>query len=317
MKRSLVAAFALTLLPTGLVGQSDPVEEAARTISQEDYAWRIGVIAHDSMQGRNTPSPGLDKTAEWIASEFRRFGLKGGVEGGGFLQRYPLVETVLDTDASRLQVRGGAAFRYGVDVIPVRSGSDAGATGGVVVLSGTPDLQALSGLSLDGKHVVLVLPAAAASNRRALFGTLAAIGGSGAASAILVNGGTDAEWASAVRQALRPSVSWPSEERGGGGSVPMVQVRPRVLEGILQGSGLAASSLQASGALKVTEVPGVTLTLTQRVRVGETSAPNVVGILEGSDPVLKDEYLVFSAHMDHVGMGTPDEKTRLAASASE
>ena len=36
------------------------------------------------------------------------------------------------------------------------------------------------------------------------------------------------------------------------------------------------------------------------------SAPNVAGILEGSDPLLKEEYVVFSAHMDHVGIGTPN-----------
>jgi Zn-dependent M28 family amino/carboxypeptidase len=43
------------------------------------------------------------------------------------------------------------------------------------------------------------------------------------------------------------------------------------------------------------------LTVTSSRDVSETSAPNVVGILEGSDPVLKDEYIVYSAHMDHVG----------------
>jgi len=42
-------------------------------------------------------------------------------------------------------------------------------------------------------------------------------------------------------------------------------------------------------------------------RQGQTprTAPNVVGVLEGSDPVLKDEYIVLSAHMDHVGIGAP------------
>jgi Zn-dependent M28 family amino/carboxypeptidase len=58
--------------------------------------------------------------------------------------------------------------------------------------------------------------------------------------------------------------------------------------------------------MQAAQVRGVTLTLTQRVRTSSAGAPNVVGILEGSDPVLKDEYVVFSAHMDHVGMGTPD-----------
>jgi Zn-dependent M28 family amino/carboxypeptidase len=60
--------------------------------------------------------------------------------------------------------------------------------------------------------------------------------------------------------------------------------------------------------MKVTEVPGRTATLELSVRTGASSAPNVVGILEGSDPELKEQYVVFSAHMDHVGMGTPDER---------
>ena len=49
------------------------------------------------------------------------------------------------------------------------------------------------------------------------------------------------------------------------------------------------------------------MTLIQRVREEEVTAPNVIAILDGSDPVLRDEYVVYSAHMDHVGTGTPDE----------
>jgi Zn-dependent M28 family amino/carboxypeptidase len=70
------------------------------------------------------------------------------------------------------------------------------------------------------------------------------------------------------------------------------------------------AALQARGAepVRVDRVPGLTLTLTQRNRDEEISAPNVVGILEGSDPALRNEYVVFSAHMDHVGVGAPDER---------
>jgi len=89
MKKNLLAALAALLLPASLGAQSAEIRRGAATITQDDYAWRIGVIAHDSMQGRNTPSPGLDKTAEWIASEFRRFGLKGGAGGPAKLHNSP------------------------------------------------------------------------------------------------------------------------------------------------------------------------------------------------------------------------------------
>lgn len=68
----------------------DPVEAAVATITADDYARRIGVLAHDSMRGRATPSPALEAAAEWIAAEFRSMGLEGGAADGGFIQRYDL-----------------------------------------------------------------------------------------------------------------------------------------------------------------------------------------------------------------------------------
>jgi len=314
MKNSLRVALATLLLPLSLSAQSAEIRRGASTITQDDYAWRIGVIAHDSMQGRNTPSPGLDKTAEWIASEFRRFGFKGGAQNGAFIQRYPLVETTLDAGGSSVQVRGGATLRYGTDVIPMRGGSDADVTGSVVLVTGTPDAAALQRADLKGKHVILAPPPGAATNRRAVFGLLGAAGSAGAASVLLLNGDDDQAWASAAAQALRPSVSWPTppqEAEGGRQTVstafPMLQIRAGALGRVLQSAGMGAERLQRGGGMEVTPVPGLTLTVTQRVRTSPTSAPNVVGILEGSDPELKDEYVVFSGHMDHVGMGTPDE----------
>lgn len=309
MRIRLLAACAALFAPAALAAQAPEVARAVATITQDDFAWRVGVIAHDSMQGRDTPSPGLDKTAEWIASEFRRFGLRGGAEGGAFIQRYPLVETALDADASGLQVAGGPRLRFGADLAPMWGADQADATGGLVLVTGEPDGPALEKADLDGKHVAVALPPSAATNRRALFGMLSAVGNSGAASVMIVNGDADGAWAAALASALEPSVSWPGEERSGAGpfGMPRLQVRAASLARVLQAAGVDPERLGRTGRMQLTEVPGVTLTLTQRVRTTPTSAPNVVGILEGSDPTLKDEYVVFSGHMDHVGIGTPDE----------
>lgn len=309
MKIRLLAACAALFAPAALTAQTPEVARAVATITQDDFAWRVGVIAHDSMQGRDTPSPGLDKTAEWIASEFRRFGLRGGAEGGSFIQRYPLVETALDIDASGLEVAGGPRLRFGADLAPMWGADEAEATGGLVLVTGEPDGPALEKAGLGGKHVAVALPPGAAANRRSLFAMLSAVGNSGAASVIMVNQDADGPWAAAVTSALEPSVSWPGEERSGAGpfGVPRLQIRAASLARVLEAAGVGPERLGRTGRMELTEVPGVTLTLTQRVRTTPTSAPNVVGILEGSDPVLKDEYVVFSGHMDHVGMGTPDE----------
>ena len=77
-----------------------PVQRAARTISPEDIRRRIGIIADDSMRGRDTPSPELDKTAQYIAGEYRRLGLKPGGDRGTFIQRYSLDRVKIVPDSS-------------------------------------------------------------------------------------------------------------------------------------------------------------------------------------------------------------------------
>jgi len=70
---------------------------------------------------------------------------------------------------------------------------------------------------------------------------------------------------------------------------------------------LSALQSRAGEAVRVDAVDGVRVTLTQRVSSQEITAPNVVGILDGSDAELKQEHVVFSGHMDHLGIGTPDQ----------
>ncbi len=62
--------------------------EAVASITEEDFYHRIGVLAHDSLGGRNTPSPGLEMAAAWGAQEFAGMGLEPGGDEGGFIQRW-------------------------------------------------------------------------------------------------------------------------------------------------------------------------------------------------------------------------------------
>ena len=80
--------FALAI-PAVSPAQSSPLSKAAATITEGDVRRRINIIADDSMGGRNTPSPGLDKAARYIESEFQRLGLKPGGDSGTYLLRYP------------------------------------------------------------------------------------------------------------------------------------------------------------------------------------------------------------------------------------
>jgi hypothetical protein len=65
-------------------------------------------------------------------------------------------------------------------------------------------------------------------------------------------------------------------------------------------------ALDAADAGKPLSTPlGIEVTLRQKTNHEQVASPNVIGIIPGSDPLLKNEYVVFSAHLDHVGIGAP------------
>ncbi|HEX6435422.1 MAG TPA: hypothetical protein VFZ87_14330, partial [Gemmatimonadales bacterium] len=95
-------ALVLAGFPAVLGAQtSAPLTRAAASLTARDVARRIGIIAADSMMGRDTPSRGLDLTAQYVADQFRSFGLKPGGDQGSWFQRYPITRRRLDLARSR------------------------------------------------------------------------------------------------------------------------------------------------------------------------------------------------------------------------
>src|SRR5947207_15043663 len=77
-----------------------PLQRAAQTITPEDIRRRIGIIADDSMRGRDTPSPELDKVAAYIGREYRRLGLTAGGGSGPFIPHYTIHRVEIRGDSS-------------------------------------------------------------------------------------------------------------------------------------------------------------------------------------------------------------------------
>ena len=86
---------------------SSAVKKAAATITASDVARRVNVIADDSMMGRDTPSPGLEMTAQYIADQFKSFGLKPGGENGTWFQRYDILQVQFDPAESHVGFMAG------------------------------------------------------------------------------------------------------------------------------------------------------------------------------------------------------------------
>ena len=294
-------------VPTNVAGQAGTgdAESAALSITAEDVIERIGIIAHDSMAGRDTPSPELDAVAEWAAAAFAHFGLEPGGDDGSFIQRYPLTVTKPDLSASHLDV-GGERFSFGEDLsLPWTVPSSAEAEAEVVLVTGSGDWARLveSG-DLSGRHVVWVSGSGAGGIRgrdvgpflRAIFGAE-----NGPASLFLASSADDETWQEAWAAAQeRTSVTMGD----GSSSLPIFEIRDGSVDRLLAGGGTAAD-LRSQTEVNVRPVGTATLVLQSDTE--RTTAPNTVGILRGSDPALADEAIVFSAHMDHVGTGRADD----------
>lgn len=309
IRLTVLAALAL---PVTLCAQQPALDAAARTITEADYMRRVGVMAHDSMQGRDTPSPGLDKTAAYIASEFERMGLRGGAQDGSFLQRYPLRSVGIDQTQSFVR-RGDTRLDFGGEVLPLLGDVMSGEkTAGLVLVSGSGDTAAgLADNVIRGQHAVLVLASAAAGVDQEVYRTLVALINAGASSVLVTNPSGDAVWAANAAGVLRSEVArgWVQAGQPSRDFLPVLQIRTRSVEELIRGSGLDLGALQArsSGPLRVDRVPGPAVTVALHYTDVEITAPNVVATLEGSDPTLRDEYIVISGHMDHVGIGLRDQ----------
>ena len=288
-----------------------PVEEAAASISEADFLRKVSVIADDSMMGRADPSPGLDMTAQWIADEFERYGLRPGGDDGGFIQKYHVGETATDFEASSAQVTGGPALEFGTDLSFMRGSGAGQVTGTVAVLAG--DLAGAQDLPADqisGKHLVIVPAAAAPTSGRRRMRFPSGMTDAQPASVIFMDQSSDDDWAAAVERARdqrQRVLPWSGDS---GGGLPMLSIRQSSLEPLLAAHGVQLSRIMAGagGDAALIDVPDLEITFNTVVQdMGGFDMPNTVGILEGSDPELKNEYIVFSGHMDHIGIRQPNE----------
>lgn len=300
-----LVAFAPSFLPAQSSGPSrDDARKAAESITAADVRQRIFTIAHDSMGGRDTPSPGLTKTANYIASEFKRFGLKPGGDSGSFIQKYPISRKQFLPERSTIAFGNGAAtvnatFARGAALLG--GPSSASAKGTVVLLGGTLNADSIRADDVKGRIVVYVPVASDQRLTRATIRSLQQIGTAGAAAIVMVVS-TDSVFALYAR-----GQAFPRTVVGASRGVPLVAILERgIVEQVPEAGDQLAQIRSASRTLAVPMVDWSGEINLRDTTLSQSYGPNTVGILEGSDPALRNEYVVFSAHMDHVGtVGQP------------
>ncbi len=316
MKKTCFAFLSFTLL---LLAATDYDAAGQRWWSH------IQVLANDNMEGRNTGSEGYTRAAAYVAGEFERSGLKAaGVTG--YMQPVKFDVVQIDENRSSLSlVRESKPepLTLGTDAIINLRGDTADQTEAPAVFVGyglkvpEANFDDLSGLDLKGKIVVSLaggpksIPGALKSHYQSAgvrWKQLRDAGALGVAS-IPNPKSMDVPWPRMTLARFQPSMSLANVElKETQGMQLNLTINPEHADRFFQGTGHTIAELLAA-ADGDKPLPHFPLKVTIRAKVAlaksTTESPNVVGVLEGSDSKLKSEYVVLSAHLDHVGVGKP------------
>ena len=329
--------FALSLFFLGacekqLAPADTSLEDALDTISQEGLSAHLNYLADDSLEGREAGQPGYDLAATYVSEQFAEMGLEPGGHDGWY-QQVPLATYLLDPDSPAMVVH-----RDGVDATleykeqfamrgdVVRSENFVRAE---VVYVGfgvdAPDFaySDYEGVDVEGKIVALFdnAPSTLPADYRAYYASTRVKGQEavdrGAIGVVSLRSQRSVEsfpW-DRVKQVVgkKPDMAWVDLSGAASGYFPE-------LEGSVYMSVDAATEMMAgtpisfADARAATEsdtpasVPlGIEVSLARKTEHSSIESPNVIGIVRGTDAELADEYVVFSAHLDHTGIGEPIE----------
>ncbi|MGH7524036.1 MAG: M28 family metallopeptidase, partial [Gemmatimonadales bacterium] len=264
-------------------------------ITAADLRTRLFIFAADSMGGRFLGTPGNFMGVEYIASEVKRFGLLPAGQDGTFFQTVPVDQRVFDNE-SRLSVDGTTLVPW-TDYIPRDPGVAVRSLNGVQVIWGGVWSDSNSVITDDaarGKLVVLTSTVRVQGNPAGIPSRPEVANRFRSAAGIAVIGlesfgpediaAFHAEGVPMLRRAAQP-----------GADAPAYLYVTRRVGSLLLGADPASLTPATTGKT-------VAGTINYQMKpYGEKPARNVVALLPGSDPVLRNEYVVIGAHNDHIG----------------
>ena len=332
--RRLALGFTFTACAANVAAHPVPIpgevrQAAEAHITRNTLEAPIRFLASDALEGRAPASRGDALAREYLATELQSIGLQPGGPGGKWQQPFDIVSLTTQPPPSwGFQPRSGKRFdlKYRDDYIAVSGVQKESASidDAEVVFVGygiqAPEFKwdDFKGADLEGKVLVMLNndpdwdPKLFAGNRRLYYGrwTYKYESGArqGAAGVIIIHTTPSAGYPWQVVQS-----SWSGEKFAlPAGDEPHVQVEAWVTEEaakrLFASAGQSLEKLVAAAKQRSFKpVPlGIRTSLRTQNRLSRVQSGNVAGLLPGSDPRLKDEVVIFSAHHDHFGIGEPD-----------
>ena len=315
----------LVLLSTALVAQNSPAPAPAINFDGKSWWDYVKILAADNMEGRETGSEGLRKAEAYIVEQLKSIGLQpAGVNG--FYQPVKLVSRQIDESGSSLAlVRNGkpepltlgqdAMFSTRVDLAPEVNAPLVFAGYGLHVPE--KDYDDFAGLDLKGKVAVIIsgspadMPSALASHYQSTSERARALRAAGAIGLISIPNpaAMDIPWSRMTLARTRPSMALADPALNDSHGIKLLVIfNPADADKLFAGSPYKFQQL-ADLAKEREELPRFPLeaSIAARAKVTQTDveSDNIGAKLPGSDAKLKDEYVVLSAHIDHLGVGQP------------
>ena len=287
-------------------------------------------LADDKLEGRDTGTRGYDLAAEYVAERYKQIGLRPAGEDGTFFQKVPLLKAVRQQQGASLVIDrngGKVSLEFLEEFVPgfnynAAEHSVNAAAVFVAQAVHAPELEQddFAGVDVRGK-IAVVFPGAPArfdNDRRAFYSNssqkLRTLAERGAVGVVFVGTPQYEErgsWASGSAKWDMPGMRLRAADGSGLNSFPELKATAAVSAAaaakVFAGSGHDAQALFAAnveGALKPFDLPG-TLTLAGRTRIEPVESRNVVARLDGSDAALAGEFIAYTAHLDHIGIGAP------------
>ncbi|MDQ3799419.1 MAG: M28 family peptidase [Acidobacteriota bacterium] len=324
-KAQTQSLFALMLL-FALASQIPAQQTAPAALSQteKDLTANIKIetikeitaaLAAAEMQGRGTMQPGGDKAAGWIADRFQKLGLKPLGDKGSYLQKIDFRETTLAPETS-LKV-GEENLKVGSDfgILPFTAGNKS-ASGEMVFIAygivvNSIKRNDLGDMNMEGKIAVMLEGPPAAISKKDWEATKAQqifLGNlirKGVAGIIFIGHGREENPPETMIDYFsRRQIEMASESDNPSEIPPIMYVSAKGAEKLFAKSGVALKDALAqaeNNSFKPVKL-NQTAKVNVKINVKKGTSSNVAGYIEGSDPKLKEEAVLFSAHYDAYGM---------------
>lgn len=332
LRRSLAACVMFALVACQPAAAPAP---AASTAPRRDAAAAriqtdVQTLSADAMQGRETGTAGFERAADAVVARMRALGLEPAGDDGSYSQRVPLLKGTRLAEGARFEVvrrDRTIALRFRDHFLPepnFDAADSAVRAPAIFVGQGVyaPQIEHddFAGLDLHGKIAVVLggAPTQLDDDRRAFYASsaekLRALAMRGAIGAVFVDTAQEearAPWAAQSANWERAGLRLRDGDRTSIDTFPQLRVVARVSAAaadlLFDGSGHTAAQLaQAAQAdrLHGFALP-VTLSLAARTAIESLDSRNLVARLPGSDAMLARQAIVFSAHLDHLGIGAP------------